>query len=234
MHNLRVKRSSRKSTRCSKLKDSKIQNFSEVSTSSHPCLSAFLSAFSIVRRMKDRGFPLCRVEIEKGLSPLIVEDLSDGSGKFEIQRYPAKWMGYQVLGALVRYPEKAVIHYSLSLNTCWRRFVVTKEMAHLIIDKCDSFTNDPVQLVTDLIADMSLADDPSAQFASEKIAGIAATGILLPHLERGNITSMRDEGASARKIATVYRVPAVAVELFLSPGYTTIEEKCWDMFSKQS
>src|SRR5712671_3147751 len=76
---------------------------------------------------------------------------------FAISLSRRTWRNQRICGGLFRFKTRAIIVYSHDLNMCWRRFVICKELAHLIIDTDDNhFTQDPVSLVQQMITDVPL------------------------------------------------------------------------------
>lgn len=200
-----------------------------MSAEKNPCYLAYLSAFDIIAKLRESGASLRPINLVNELIPFLQEKLTEQNGKdFNIILEPKKWVGGQIFGALLRYADHVKILYSMDLNTCWRRFVVAKELSHLLFDSTESYTTDPAELVTSLLSEIPLSDGPSAQATSEQLAAIMAIELLLPHQEREKIESLFNSGVSVRRIALDYRVPAKIVEAFLSAEYRNVAISCWD------
>jgi len=126
---------------------------------------------------------------------------------------------------LLRYDTHAKIIYSQSMNTCWRRFVVCKELAHLLIDTdAEHFTQNPVSLVQELINDVPVMRTDH-DINSERLAMIAAIEMLLPWCLRGRLTEMAEEGLSDLQIAQEFRVPEKIVNLMLRSDYGSFSKE---------
>jgi Zn-dependent peptidase ImmA (M78 family) len=161
----------------------------------------------------------CPVQISKVLLPAVSKKIASG---YQISLLARNWNSRYMQGLLLRYQDKAEIIYSSSLNTCWRRFVVCKELAHLLIDTEQThFTQDPVALVHELINDvpvMEVDDDVN----SERWAMIAAIEMILPWCLRGQLNELSTEGLSDLQIAQQFRVPEKIVNLLLRSKYRDI------------
>lgn len=196
----------------------------------NPCYLAYLSAFDVIGRLRDSGRSLRPVNVINGLIPFLEEKLGEGSENgFSIELCPKKWVGTQIFGALLRYQNHAKIIYALDLTTCWRRFVVAKEISHLLFDDENSYTTDPALLVGALLSEIPFSDGPMAAVTSEQLAAVMAIELLLPHQERDHVEKLVRDGFSPLKIAMIYRVPAKIVEAFLSKEYMEMARACWDL-----
>ena len=125
-------------------------------------------------------------------------------------------------GMIRRYTARAVISVCPDLNLCWTRFVVCKELMHLLVDvKPDSFITDPVrQLMQFVVANQMPSFD--AQIASETYAFVAALEYMLPKNFRP--VACDDAQNSPRKIADRFKVPRLYVEAFYSPAFQKLME----------
>jgi len=157
------------------------------------------------------------VELPKCLVPAVAQRVT--GEKYRIELSPRSWDSRHLFGMLLRYDTHAKIIYSQSMNTCWRRFVVCKELAHLLIDTdAEHFTNNPVSLVQELINDVPVMRTDH-DINSERLAMIAAVEMLLPWCLRGQLTGMAEEGLSDLQIAQEFRVPEKIVNLMLRSDY---------------
>jgi hypothetical protein len=156
-------------------------------------------------------------EVERRLSP-------GCAGGYKIRLHARSWGSSRVCGFVARYDCGADIHYSLSFNTCWRRFIIAKELAHLLIDNKLSFTTDPIGLVESLINNGTNMGN-RADFKSEHISPVAAFEILLPWVLRKEIYEMRAAGSSYLQIGLKCRVPQKIVSYVLSDDYRNASEK---------
>lgn len=124
-------------------------------------------------------------------------------------------------GKLVRYqePDYAKIFFSLHQNHCWRRFVMCKEMAHIILDtNPEQRTTNVESHIQGLISEMPNISHNKA-LDSEYDAMILALEILMPWPLRKSLYSMKDEGATDMDIAKLCLVPEKFVSPFMSRRY---------------
>ncbi len=123
-----------------------------------------------------------------------------------------KNLGCRVWGMLRRYEHHSVIAYKRDLNICWTRYVVCKELAHLLIDTDHKhFTSDPIALAEALLAGIPNAVD--AEIQSEYAAGYAAVELLIPWCLRRKFDALVQEGLDDRAIAEIFKCPAIYVSL---------------------
>lgn len=146
--------------------------------------------------------------------------------KKPIEVYDFPPLGVQnPLAALVEnYDTRAVIYVSSTQNYCWRRFLVAKELAHLIM--CNDSNQTPItpsdvtSLLSDLINNVSPGENKILQ--AESLAYYAAIEILLP-MELATIAAKRlIDGESISELAKAYRIPRKVMELRLTEP-TTID-----------
>ncbi len=111
----------------------------------------------------------------------------------------------------------ALISYSVELNLCWRRFVVTKELIHLIIQQLDydALPNiDTASLLSsvyrfDTNDFFDCYDTKTSDGALEFIALILAEQLLVPWFEHQEIQSSNE---TSYDLALSYRVPRYIIE----------------------
>lgn len=118
----------------------------------------------------------------------------------------------QIRGRLLRYKDIAYIEYNSELNTCWTRFVVCKELCHLILDSEEDYTKSPPSFVEELIG--QITGEPRKDLASERMAEIAALELLFPHdLRRSFMKDFETGKYSLLDIATILRIPQQYAEI---------------------
>ncbi len=184
----------------------------------------------MVERYRNAGGVCKPVDLVCGLVRLAEKEQQVFNPGFQIQLHPRSFEGDDlVFGGLVRYPAYCEILYSTNLTTCWRRFIIAKELAHLIFDKDDNFTSDPIELVTSLLAGIPLSEGAIAAVTSEQQAVLMAIELILPHTCREDVEKMAAAGSSALEIAIAYRVPQKVVENYLNSGYKKMAATCWDL-----
>jgi hypothetical protein len=141
----------------------------------------------------------------------------------------ASWTGTQCLGVLKRYTHNgrlsAEITISDKLNTCWGRFVACKELAHLLIDKKDDYTSDPIGLISSFMVGGNLRIDKDIH--SEHWASLAAIELLVPWRERNRILTMVHAKKTNYEIASLFRVPERVIEYWRSQQYQKMMTEAW-------
>lgn len=176
-----------------------------------------LSAFDVIEKLHaSEEFSGIPIRLKDGLIPYACSMLDWEEGAISLEA--RSWKISQFYGGLFRYNDRATIYYALDLSLCWRRFVVAKEIGHLLIDDENVFTSDPVSLVQGLIDGISNLDIASAVNADQALQ-IFSIEILLPRSEKPEIERMVSEGSTYLEIARHYKVPAKVVELYLSANY---------------
>jgi hypothetical protein len=114
------------------------------------------------------------------------------------------------------------VRHELSLNFCWSRFVICKELCH-------SLETDPKVRVRDFAEVEKLlnalrlnggAAIPYPPFISEKMAEFTALELLCPVRDRQKASKARAAGGiSDMQIATEFRVPVRFVPALFNPTY---------------
>jgi hypothetical protein len=109
--------------------------------------------------------------------------------------------------------------YVQNLNHCWTRFVICKEIFHLVLDAEEYRNMDleaHIEEVTVKFPDASSVASPPVR--AEMLAEMAAMEFLFPYAARLKELSGSNTN-NKRAIAERYRVPAVLVERYMSPQY---------------
>ncbi len=165
---------------------------------------------------EDGGFKSVPIELEK------IQKIIAVKTKLEIVYQKRDWENRRILARLLRYKDKAIIETICGegeLNPCWLRFVRCKELCHLILDDEDSYTDNPEQLVHELL-EIGIVISPSKAALSETLAVIAAIELLFPLAIRSQFKEMiRNEGFSVYKVAKILRIPESYVEKAISEPY---------------
>lgn len=187
------------------------------------------------------GFIKCRSVVDKchaaqpfsypvNLGPIIEEvgiRLGSPTAPFRIEPLciPADEGNPQIFACLSRYSDHAKIFYRPRpvLNLCWKRYVVFKELCHLVIDSDDSFTGDPVALVEGLITDLpNLEKRPD--LLSERLSHFIALELMFPWPMRAEIHRMHESGSSNLEIAHHCKFPEKAVITIVSKEHRNMSE----------
>lgn len=149
--------------------------------------------------------------------------------------FPAENIAAQVTfynGALGVYAgggDYARIQYSSSLNFCWRRFVICKEMYHCLIDKPGdkriSNVPDLLKLSEYLVGGAVSSLEEFAPHATEQDAEILAIETLFPmELRRQHLDAYKAKKVTDHQLALRYRIPEFYARLAMYPTYYGIVE----------
>lgn len=119
------------------------------------------------------------------------------------------------------------VQYTESLNYCWQRFVVCKEMCHALLDDVQSRsrTVEEIERVVDYLVlphvSQSIANFSNAA-KNESLAIFAAGELLCPLEDRKQAAAMRvrePHKFTNRFLAREFRVPLVMVKGIFDDGY---------------
>jgi len=179
-------------------------------------------------RKTDRVLRIYREQEGNGNFPIQIEPLvqivKDDTGPEIKYRKRNQDQRGQIEGLLLRYESIAYIEYNSELNTCWRRFVVCKELCHLILDSPEEYTKSLLRLVERLIGGQ-IPSKPMEDLASERMAQIAVMELLFPHDLRRSVIEHFEKGRlSLLKVATVFRIPQKYAEICLHRRYVDYME----------
>ena len=115
-------------------------------------------------------------------------------------------------------------HYDIchvqDLNYCWQRFVICKELFHVILDE-EKYRN---MGISDHVDEVTVAfpDDnstPSVPVMSEILAELAAMEYLFPYAERVQEVASKNGNLNSKAVAEKFKVPIVFIERYLSTSY---------------
>jgi hypothetical protein len=149
--------------------------------------------------------------------------------KIDIQVYSTQSVDDEVYGLYTRYnlDDKSIlidIDINSKLNTCWSRFVATKEIVHTIIDKeTKSQTKDIVSLVSMLIANPPRLDF-NDDIPSEYLALLFALELLVPYCYNDYIMDM---SITSYKIAETFMVPEIIIDMLREDWYQELRNKSY-------
>jgi hypothetical protein len=157
-----------------------------------------------------------RVEI----TPAFLKYVEQQSG-LEISVDKDRQVASHTCGIIRRYQKLAAISVCTELNQCWTRFVVCKELMHLLGDVDPvCFNSDAADQLTRM---MSVGQfSASANVTSESFAFIAAVEYMLPRDRRPKDCN---GDTSFMKVAEQFKVPRVYVELAYTPLYKQMSEQ---------
>jgi hypothetical protein len=119
-------------------------------------------------------------------------------------------------GACIEKSGEFDICYLEDLNHCWERFVICKEIFHVILKK-DEYRNPSIRdHIEELAVIFPDGHQPGLPAVAEKLAEVAAIEFLLPYKSRAEIIVNGNGKINYRDVAERYKVPLVFVERYLS------------------
>ena len=124
--------------------------------------------------------------------------------------------GHSVYGFVAVEGDMANIVYSRSLNLCWSRFTVLKELMHLCLDSnwLRGGVMHPIGVLEGAIDARSNHPGVHENLDDETAALFLAFEVMVPWELRSQLMMMRGLGASNMQIAKAFLVPARMVEFF--------------------
>ena len=156
------------------------------------------------------------------LIPAIEENMA-----IKITLRERKWDSRSILGSLEVYGSKADVIFATDLKFCWKRFVIAKELAHLLADtSAQKVTTD--SQISDLIAWLTIGAsgiELNSPIGAEESASLLALGLLLPEDHRSQIEAMFHEKKSYLEIAHCYKVPEAMVRVYFSESYRRLMDE---------
>ncbi len=111
-------------------------------------------------------------------------------------------------GMYIRHEDRVEIIIPTTLNYCWQRYIVVKELMHLIRDVPRDFTQTPSALIEELFF---------RQFSGQKAADaeftamLAAMAYMLPTSHRPPTLTTQ---CNSRLVAEAFRIPEIMVTYF--------------------
>lgn len=129
----------------------------------------------------------------------------------------SSFLGQSLLGDL-----KCIINLVSELNFCYKRFVLCKELFHVLLDKPEYRNMDLFAHIEEVIILFPVVDSrPKPSSVSEFLAEVAAMQFLFPYEDRRKILA-RGIAPNFQEIAETYKIPRVYVEKYLSENYMEI------------
>jgi Zn-dependent peptidase ImmA (M78 family) len=117
------------------------------------------------------------------------------------------------------------IYYDLNRNRCWKRFIITKELCHLVYGGSDNLhLSSSIDQVDSLLSQILAGIEMDQATSIEHAAIVMATEVLLPHCERPNVNKMISGGGDAMTVAKHYQLPAQMVSNYLQGNYAALAE----------
>lgn len=127
-------------------------------------------------------------------------------------------LGPSIWGMVVEFDDRAEIHVNRTLNFCWRRFVVAKELIHLLLNKANSqYRTSGADEIENLVIGL-VTDSPALTMplSSEFLAYIGAMELLMPQELAQNIFPLAD-GARPLEVAHNFKCPEQVIVVRNSP-----------------
>ena len=157
----------------------------------------------------------------------VIEELSG----YSVVMRSVSFEATHIFARVEKYKDKtATIDVRHNLSDQWKRFVSSKELLHLIIDKDEDMSPYGDETLDKLVRDGHIGvisqngDKPPAQ--SELIAEVAAMELLYPMQNReGDLKLLSDEKTSMRKLSIQYGIPDNFVETAFDTGYLSVLQK---------
>lgn len=151
---------------------------------------------------------------------MLFEICHELSGKsveiYELTDKPAE--GNWLLGASLLSLDKAQILLSADLNHCWKRFVLCKEVFHVLLDREEYRNIDIFGHVEEITLSFPLDDSkPNKPVAIEFLAEVGAMELLFPYKWR--LIALERDNADPATLADRYKIPTVLVEKYLGAAY---------------
>jgi len=122
--------------------------------------------------------------------------------------------------------ESIIINVSNALNSCWSRFVATKELVHSIIGDYQpkTQTTDILELISSLVEQKNFKIDD--EVSPEYTAWIFAVELLLPYCHDNII--MDSDNYTSYQIAEMFKVPEQIVDTVRTEDYRKLRTKCYE------
>jgi Zn-dependent peptidase ImmA (M78 family) len=183
----------------------------------------FLFARNVIHQIGlDKDTPLVfPISLQGGIYKAVRAIMSLKYKQYDIYLKATDTPVYSVRGMVTRYenPDFANIHFSTRQSKCWQRYVICKELAHLLMDTEDAhFTGDIETHIQGLVSELH-GIDLNAALSSEYSAMLLALEILIPWKLRGIVLGMKNSGGSDLQIAKYCLVPEKFVNIFLSKNF---------------
>jgi Zn-dependent peptidase ImmA (M78 family) len=147
---------------------------------------------------------------KKGIKNIIEEQTSQ-----RINLTCLSWPGHMFAARLDRYQEVSYIRYSDTLNTCWSRFYIAKELTHILCGDEKNHTKDVLSLTDAIINGIELTGDMK-DCMLEFQAFYGAIELLLPSFFYDELYQDEKNGKTCREIADKFRIPEKVIAFRLS------------------
>jgi hypothetical protein len=173
------------------------------------------------------------VSVNPKLREYIEDELTTITGspfKIQIQRSPT--LLTEVKAFLCRYPQHAIVVVQNGLNNCWERFVVCKELCHLLTDTEADFAKSTGEQIINA-KQRKTPDMATTPFTSEEFNFYCAVEILFPWKQRRWALDARRKGYSYFDIAKRFLIPAAIAEFYFESSYGPLSEEINEDFREE-
>jgi len=124
-----------------------------------------------------------------------------------------------ILGAYLNLGASYVIIVGANLNFCWKRFVLCKELFHVLLDAPEYRRMNIYEHLEEVKTTFPLLESrPGPSTVCEAMAEMAAMEFLFPYAARVEELE-KNASPDYLAIAQKYKIPQVYVEEYMSPSY---------------
>jgi hypothetical protein len=122
--------------------------------------------------------------------------------------------GGSIRGYCVAYEDRYQICLFGGMNRCWRRFVLAKELFHVILDDDRYRTMDIYGHLEEFMTKIPIPVVAGPACVSEALAELAATEFMFPYATRSKVA-----GTDSSVLAERFKIPQVLVESYTVPTF---------------
>lgn len=121
-----------------------------------------------------------------------------------------------IRGFYISYPDKYEIYLMAGMNFCWSRFVLCKELFHVILDEERYQTTNIYAHLEEVMTSFPSTQPGGPAAVSEALAEIAAMEFMFPYADRAPISLPL---ADSLEIAERYKVPQAKIEEYMGQSF---------------
>lgn len=143
------------------------------------------------------------------------EYLNKNIAVHELRNIPAE--GKSIRGYYLRFSDRYVINLLSGMNLCWRRFVLCKELFHVILDEERYRTTDIYGHIEEVVAKFPVPQPAGPAVVSEALAEIAAMEFMFPYDRR--LIAIQAPEIDYLAVAQAYKIPQALVEEYLAESF---------------
>jgi Zn-dependent peptidase ImmA (M78 family) len=154
---------------------------------SNQCNSSIFHPIAITAKKRSTGWAFSSEKPRMGLVDIVQHKVGKQIfiKEFDGDDAPA------IQGVCVEQEKSATIYVKKNLNFCWRRFIVAKELSHLLMNTVDNELRcTDLEKVKEILSYLVTTPENNAQL-SESVAYLGAMELLIPkqYLDKGLFTS---------------------------------------------